>query len=400
MWPWNKQGIASPNLNVTPQQRQYFAGTDWRSQMSPVNAWSNANAPSMNALDQDIANVAANTSQFDAGYTGDDEDVPGMGKKAIDYRDDPVDFMMRANHPTRFDPLVNAKNFAQEVPGKIKSGITGILNNTLIGRLMGGLKNSFQDRPLGTSNVVDEFGNVFDSEDLDKQNALGGYYTDAARSSRRATSRYNNMLERKALGKKYSTINLAKMRAVLEKQRELDNRGYSGTPRGNTGSGAFAKFDNTTKDYGPHSKGGGPSNQGSGSFSGAGAGTGAQGPAGGQSSQGNYGGGRRDGPSGFKADGGRIGYENGELVEQETDFIQGPQGNEEFQETVVEGQAQPSREQLEALSMEIFQLPLDDLDDQQLLVVYQEAMQGQPMEEAVQEEDVQFAANGGLAGLL
>ena len=100
------------------------------------------------------------------------------------------------------------------------------------------------------------------------------------------------------------------------------------------------------------------------------------------------------------ADGGRAGYENGELVEQETDFIEGPHGGEEFQETVVEGQEQPSREQLEALSMEIFQLPLDDLDEQQLLVVYQEAMQGQPMEEAVQEEDVQFAAQGGLAGLL
>ena len=98
--------------------------------------------------------------------------------------------------------------------------------------------------------------------------------------------------------------------------------------------------------------------------------------------------------------GGRAGYAFGDRVEQETDFIEGPQGGEEFQETVVEGQEQPSREQLEALSMEIFQLPLEELDEQQLLVVYQEAMQGQPMEEAVQEEDVQFAANGGLAGLL
>ncbi len=100
------------------------------------------------------------------------------------------------------------------------------------------------------------------------------------------------------------------------------------------------------------------------------------------------------------AQGGRVGYQGGELVEQETDFIQGPQGGEEFQETVVEGQEQPSREQLEALSMEIFQLPLDDLDEQQLLVVYQEAMQGQPMEEAVQEDEVQYVAQGGLAGLL
>ena len=49
--------------------------------------------------------------------------------------------------------------------------------------------------------------------------------------------------------------------------------------------------------------------------------------------------------------------------------------------------------------MAIFNAPLEELDDQQLLLVYQEAMQGQPMEEAVQ-EDVQFAANGGRAGYL
>jgi len=98
------------------------------------------------------------------------------------------------------------------------------------------------------------------------------------------------------------------------------------------------------------------------------------------------------------ADGGRAGYLFGDRVEQQTDLIEGPQGNEEFQETVVEGQEQPSQEQLEALAMEIFQLPLEELDDQQLLVVYQEAMQGQPMEEAVQEEDVQFAAQGGRMG--
>ena len=93
--------------------------------------------------------------------------------------------------------------------------------------------------------------------------------------------------------------------------------------------------------------------------------------------------------------GGRAGYQGGEMVEQGTELIEGPQGGEEFQETVVEGQQQPSREQLEALAMEIFQLPLEELDDQQLLVVYQEAMQGQPMEESVQEKDVQFAAYGG-----
>ena len=95
-----------------------------------------------------------------------------------------------------------------------------------------------------------------------------------------------------------------------------------------------------------------------------------------------------------RADGGRIGYQGGELVGQETDFIEGPQGGEEFQETVVEGEEQPSREQLEALAMEIFQLPLEELDEEQLLVVYQAAMQGQPMEEDFQEEDIQFVDQG------
>ena len=44
MWPWNKQGIASPNLNVTPNQQQYLSGTDWRSKMQPMSAqWGNTN---------------------------------------------------------------------------------------------------------------------------------------------------------------------------------------------------------------------------------------------------------------------------------------------------------------------------------------------------------------------
>ena len=110
--------------------------------------------------------------------------------------------------------------------------------------------------------------------------------------------------------------------------------------------------------------------------------------------------GAKGSPGHHWAQGGRVGYQNGELVEQQTDFIEGPQGANEFQETVVEGQGQPSREQLEALAMKIFQLPLEELDEQQLVVVYQTAMQGQPMQESVQEEDVQFVAQGGLAGLL
>jgi hypothetical protein len=58
--------------------------------------------------------------------------------------------------------------------------------------------------------------------------------------------------------------------------------------------------------------------------------------------------------------------------------------------------------------MEIFQLRLEELDEEQLMVVYQAAMEQQPREEEVQEEIAfnpqmsapQMAANGGRIGLL
>ena len=69
-----------------------------------------------------------------------------------------------------------------------------------------------------------------------------------------------------------------------------------------------------------------------------------------------------------------------------------------MEENVEEVQGEPTREELEILAMEIFQLPLEELDEQQLMIVYKAAMQQEPMEEAVQEEDVQFAAQGGRMG--
>ena len=56
----------------------------------------------------------------------------------------------------------------------------------LAGMIFGGLKggNMFNQPYRSGMNTVDEFGNLISAEDLDKQNALGGYYTDAARASR------------------------------------------------------------------------------------------------------------------------------------------------------------------------------------------------------------------------
>jgi len=87
--------------------------------------------------------------------------------------------------------------------------------------------------------------------------------------------------------------------------------------------------------------------------------------------------------------GGRMGYQGGELVEDESMVEATPAGM--MEENVEEVQGEPTREQLEALAMEIFQLRLEELDEEQLMVVYQAAMEQQPEEVAVQEEDVQFA---------
>jgi len=103
--------------------------------------------------------------------------------------------------------------------------------------------------------------------------------------------------------------------------------------------------------------------------------------------------------------GGRAGYQGGELVEDASMVEETPTGM--MEENVEEVQGEPTREQLEALAMEIFQLRLEELDEEQLMIVYQAAMEQQPQEEMMQEEDIQFdpqmsapamAAHGGRIG--
>jgi len=112
-----------------------------------------------------------------------------------------------------------------------------------------------------------------------------------------------------------------------------------------------------------------------------------------------------------KAEGGRMGYQGGELVEDESMVAETPEGM--MEENVEEVQGEPTREQMEALAMEIFQLRLEELDEEQLMVVYQAAMEQQPEAMAMQEEDIEFnpqmaqgqmaqpqmAAKGGLMSL-
>ena len=109
----------------------------------------------------------------------------------------------------------------KSLSGMAVKGIKGIGN-----ALTGVLKNQFQDRQL-YDDTIDEYGNVYSADELNSQNALGGYYTDAARSARRRTSRVANMLKRQQAGKTISTANLAKLQRqekIVKKQQEDKQR--------------------------------------------------------------------------------------------------------------------------------------------------------------------------------
>jgi hypothetical protein len=82
----------------------------------------------------------------------------------------------------------------------------------------------------------------------------------------------------------------------------------------------------------------------------------------------------------------RGGYQGGELVEDASMVEETPTGM--MEENVEEVQGEPTREQLEVLAMEIFQLRLEELDEEQLMVVYQAAMEQQP--EEMMQEDIEF----------
>jgi len=59
--------------------------------------------------------------------------VPGMNTPAINFKDAPVDFMLRQNNPRVFDPLVNAKNAIQDFDmSKMRDyGIKGLASKML-----------------------------------------------------------------------------------------------------------------------------------------------------------------------------------------------------------------------------------------------------------------------------
>ena len=115
-------------------------------------------------------------------------------------------------------PFSRALGFVKDKAAPIFGGIASVATGIpFIGSALEGIESRFANRQLGAP-VIDEFGNVYDEDELNKMNALGGYYTEAARSARRRQARIENMLERQRLGKKISAKNLAELQAQEKAQ--------------------------------------------------------------------------------------------------------------------------------------------------------------------------------------
>ena len=95
-------------------------------------------------------------------------------------------------------------------------GPAGALVGGLAGLFGGG--NLFNQPYRSGMNTVDEFGNLISAEELDKQNALGGYYTDAARASRSRAKSIRNMIARRDAVLNYCKNRLESLQALQDKE--------------------------------------------------------------------------------------------------------------------------------------------------------------------------------------
>ena len=114
---------------------------------------------------------------------------------------------------------VAGRGIASQGLGTIGTMLTG---NPLIGGiaslagLFGG-GDMFNSPYIGAgAATVDEYGNMYSAEQLDKMNARGGYYTDPARASRRRDKGIINMIERRNKGLAYGKNRLAEQLAIQE----------------------------------------------------------------------------------------------------------------------------------------------------------------------------------------
>jgi hypothetical protein len=269
----------------------------------------------MNALEKDLANVQYNTSQaeFDAGDDGTYKEVPGYN-----FRDQPSSFISRLQNPQFLDNprttgIGTLKNWASNKLGTgfnfARSALSGIGNAIMpgIGWALGAInpgKMRGYNYNQGRYNTQEEY--------------------EADRATQQHQNRVNNLISRMQSGKNYSQKNLNEITmgsrpgfygnrsTVSNINRAKHNIGMPEN-LGDRGNISVSRSTNTNSP-------GHPSNANPGSGGGIGSAAAGRGPAGGSI-----------GASRSRAQGGRIGYRNGEFVDGDIN-IEGP--NFDFNENI------------------------------------------------------------------
>ena len=119
--------------------------------------------------------------------------------------------------------------------GGMLFGLPGALLGTIFGGIKGG--NLFDAPYIGGVTTVDEFGNLISGEELDKLNARGGYYTDAARASRRRDKSIANMKARREAGLRYGKNRLEELEAQQAKEEAARQKEEAAIQEANRAAG-------------------------------------------------------------------------------------------------------------------------------------------------------------------
>ena len=91
-----------------------------------------------------------------------------------------------------------------------KTGIFSKFTTPVMSALKG-IKDQFEYKPATEEAWDPNTGQFVSAEEQDKMNALGGYYSDAARNQRRQRARVINMIKRRDAKQAYSKKNLARL---------------------------------------------------------------------------------------------------------------------------------------------------------------------------------------------
>jgi hypothetical protein len=119
----------------------------------------------------------------------------------------------------------------------LDAGLTYATGLPFVGKGLEYLRNQFEYRPA-------EYGVYgFSPEQLNKMNALGGYYSEPMRFARQQQNRVTNMLNRAYQGKNYSATTLQNLGGGTIQSN--DSGTYGGGITQNYGGETFTGFDNT-----------------------------------------------------------------------------------------------------------------------------------------------------------